>query len=217
MSKMGSHHPFGRLKHKLCPKERPRVKLTIWLPTTKSWESTQFTYVQMACDIPLESSWQGLQLFFKPHFNLRSAHKVMGLQSHKSPNFGRLETKCYLDVGPMERCRVYYKGEGGGFPQVRAMVSLVSLSRSWFVLAPKMLQLCTNHLMLVFCRPMWISEACQFFLVPFRSSNTPLYPSKVLRAKERAPTPCSFVVFRLSPSRSWEHVTMGDVVFLVYK
>jgi len=28
----------------------------------------------------------------------------------------------------MERHRVYYKGEGGGFPQVRAMVSLMSLS-----------------------------------------------------------------------------------------
>ncbi len=27
----------------------------------------------------------------------------------------------------MERHRVYYMGEGGGFPQVRAVVSLVSL------------------------------------------------------------------------------------------
>jgi len=26
-------------------------------------------------------------------------------------------TKSHLDVGPMERRRVYYKGEGGGFPQ----------------------------------------------------------------------------------------------------
>ncbi len=33
--------------------------------------------------------------------------------------------KSHLDVGPVERCRVYYKGEGGGFPQVRAVVSLV--------------------------------------------------------------------------------------------
>jgi hypothetical protein len=28
------------------------------------------------------------------------------------------ETKCHLDVGLMERHKVYYKGEGGGFPQV---------------------------------------------------------------------------------------------------
>jgi hypothetical protein len=25
-------------------------------------------------------------------------------------------TKSHLDVGPMERCTIYYKGEGGGFP-----------------------------------------------------------------------------------------------------
>ncbi len=29
---------------------------------------------------------------------------------------GSLETKDHLDVVPVERCRVYYKGEGGGFP-----------------------------------------------------------------------------------------------------
>jgi hypothetical protein len=40
--------------------------------------------------------------------------------------FGSPGTKCHLDVGLMERHRVYYKGEGGGFPQVRVMVSLVS-------------------------------------------------------------------------------------------
>ncbi len=38
MSKMGSHDPFGHLKHKLWPKERSRVKLAVWLPTTKSQE-----------------------------------------------------------------------------------------------------------------------------------------------------------------------------------
>ncbi len=35
-------------------------------------------------------------------------------------------TKCHLDVAPVESCKEYYKGEGGGFPQVRAVVSLVS-------------------------------------------------------------------------------------------
>ncbi len=86
--------------------------------------------------------------------------------------------KSHLDVDPMERCRVYYKGEGGGFPQVRAVVSLVCLCCPWLVLAPRVFQLCTNHLVWVVCRPVWVSEACQLFLVPSRSSNTPLYPSK---------------------------------------
>jgi hypothetical protein len=31
---------------------------------------------------------------------------------------GSLWTKSHLDVAPVERCRVCYKGEGGGFPQV---------------------------------------------------------------------------------------------------
>jgi hypothetical protein len=42
--------------------------------------------------------------------------------------FGSPGTKCHLDVGLVERHRVYYKGQGGGFPQVRAVVSFVSLN-----------------------------------------------------------------------------------------
>jgi hypothetical protein len=69
-------------------------------------------------------------------------------------------TKSHLDVVPMERCRVYYKGEGGGFPQVRAVVSLVCSCCPWLVLAPKVFQLCTNHLALLLCRSVWVNEAC---------------------------------------------------------
>ncbi len=36
------------------------------------------------------------------------------------------KTKSHLDVALAERCRVYYMGEGGGFPRVRAVVSLVN-------------------------------------------------------------------------------------------
>ncbi len=56
MSKMGSHGSFGHLKHKLWAKEKPKVKLAICFPTTKSRESTQFTWLQTTCHIPLESS-----------------------------------------------------------------------------------------------------------------------------------------------------------------
>jgi len=42
--------------------------------------------------------------------------------------FRNLETKCHLDVGLVEKHIVYYKGEGCGFPQVRAVVSLVNPS-----------------------------------------------------------------------------------------
>jgi hypothetical protein len=60
----------------------------------------------------------------------------MGPQSRGSPNFGNFGTpiwesqdKMPFGCGPYgEAQKVYYKGEDGGFPQVRAMVSLVNLS-----------------------------------------------------------------------------------------
>jgi hypothetical protein len=158
---MGSHDSFGHLKHKLWPKERLGIKLTLWLSTTKSQESTGLPYVKVACDMSLESSQWGLQLCFRPHLNLRFAYKIIGPQSGRSPscgNFKTLETKCHLNVGLVERHRVHYKREGGGFLQVQAVVSLVSLNCPWLVLAPKVLQPCTNHLVLVLRRSVWIVD-----------------------------------------------------------
>ncbi len=123
MSKMDSHDPFGHLKHKLWPKKELGVKLAIWISTTKSQESTRFPCVHMACNILLQSFQRRLQLCFKPCFNRRFTCNVMGPQNCWS--FG---TKCHLDVGLVERHKVYYKGEGGGFSQIRAVVSLVSPS-----------------------------------------------------------------------------------------
>jgi hypothetical protein len=50
---------------------------------------------------------------------------------------GSPRTKSHLDVGLVERHRVYYKGEGGGFPQVWAMVSLVNPKLSVIRLSTK--------------------------------------------------------------------------------
>jgi len=47
------------------------------------------------------------------------AFKVPGLQ------LGSPGKNNHLDVAPVERCREYYMGEGGGFPRIRAVVSLV--------------------------------------------------------------------------------------------
>jgi hypothetical protein len=40
---------------------------------------------------------------------------------------GSPRTKRHLGVGLVARHREYYKGEGDGFPQVRAVVNLMSL------------------------------------------------------------------------------------------
>ena len=160
MSKMGSHCSFGHLKRKLWPKEGPGVQLAgvrqFGLPTTKSRESTRNTWLQKTCDIPLERSRRDLQLCFRPRRHRRSAPKVMRVQSPGSPagrDFGTparesresRDKNVHLGATPATWHRVYYKGEGGGFPQVQAVVSLVCPCCPWLVLAPNVLQLCSNH------------------------------------------------------------------------
>jgi hypothetical protein len=57
----------------------------------------------------------------------------MGLQKKSQfqefwdSQLGSPRKKWHLDVGFMARHKKYYKGEGGGFPQVQAMMSFVSL------------------------------------------------------------------------------------------
>jgi hypothetical protein len=134
-------------------------------PTIKSKKSPRFPCILVTCNTPLERSLRGLQLFFRPHLNLNFTHKVLGPQSCRSPscgNFETLETKWHLGAGPMARHKVYYKGEGGGFPQVQVMVSLVN--PCLYVARPctKVLQLHTNQLIVWFVQVHvddWI--ACQ--------------------------------------------------------
>jgi hypothetical protein len=102
-----------------------------------------------------------------------------------------------FELGSVANHRVYYKGEGGGFPQVRAVMSLMCPCCLWFILAPKVLQLYINHLVWIVCRPVWVSEACRLFLVPSQNSNTPLYPSKCCElgsVPRLVPPPLSFTL-----------------------
>jgi hypothetical protein len=152
----------------------------------KSRESTRFTWLQITCDIPLGKLLTKATTLL--HIAPRSEVYLQsyGVPKSRESRLARFRDshskvpgkKSHLDVGLVERYKIYYKGEGGGFPQVRAVVSLVCPCCSWLVLAPKVLQLCTNHLVWVVYRPVWVNKACQLFLVPSRTSNTPLYPSK---------------------------------------
>jgi hypothetical protein len=83
---MPLHESFGHLRHKLWSKERSRVKLAVWLPTTKSRESTRFRCVKVECDTPLESSWGEIQVCFRPHPNRRFELGVMNSQNPRSLN-----------------------------------------------------------------------------------------------------------------------------------
>jgi len=55
-----------------------------------------------------------------------------------------------LDVAPAERCREYYMGEGGGFPQVQAVVSLVCQSARGLSQHPRVSRMRTNPLVVGF-------------------------------------------------------------------
>jgi hypothetical protein len=77
MSNYSVEQDVRHLKHKLWSTERSGVKLSNWLSIVKSRESPQFPYVQVVCQIPLESSQQRLQLCFRPHPDWRFEHKVM--------------------------------------------------------------------------------------------------------------------------------------------
>ncbi len=65
----------------------------------------------------------------------------MNLQKRKNLNLGNFiplwspRAKWHLGASPMARHRKYYKGEGGGYPQIQAVVSLMSLcfpmARPW--------------------------------------------------------------------------------------
>ncbi len=151
---MGSHISFEYLKHKLWPKQRPEVKLPIWLPTIKSQEWPWFTYVQVACHISLKSSQQGLQLCFKHHLNRRLKRNFMSFQSCKSPNFGNFRTPYLRVPGPND---IWLQAPWLGIENTIRGDVLVSLNYRpwwvlwvhvclWFVRAPKVLQLCINQL-----------------------------------------------------------------------
>jgi len=82
---MASHEPFGHLQPKLWAKEGPGVKLAVWLPTTKSRESTSSRCPILECDMELKFFWGELQLWFRPRFDLTLQSGVMSCQSPGIP------------------------------------------------------------------------------------------------------------------------------------
>jgi hypothetical protein len=131
---MASYWPFGHLQTKLWAKEGP---------TTKSRESTSCRHPIWECNTSLEKSQRGLQLWFRPCRDPTLQSGVMSSQSPGTPpgtisglQFRSPRKKSHLDVASAESRREYYKGEGGGFPRVRAVVSC-DPKCPWLVPTPK--------------------------------------------------------------------------------
>jgi hypothetical protein len=105
---------------------------------------------------------------------------------------GSLGKKWHLGVGPMVRHREYYKGEGGGFPQVRVLVSLVS--SCLFVTRPSTKNALTN-LLFNLCRSMWVIDSLVTLPSPYPEPPTrPFYPRSVA-SQGVCPTFYPYVIF----------------------
>jgi hypothetical protein len=160
---MASYEPFRHLQPKLWAKEGPGVKLAIRLLTSKSRESTSSQCPILECNTTLKSSRGELKLWFKPRCDRTLQSGVRSSQSPRTPTgtisgfqLGSPKKKSHLDVASAESCRVYYMGEGGGFPRVRAVVSLVSQVP---VACPNT-QGCSRMLI----NPLWLVFECKFKL-----------------------------------------------------
>ncbi len=60
--------------------------------------------------------------------------------------FGSFGIKCHLDMGLMERHKIYYKGKVVASPKSRPWWVLWVQVCPWLVLTPKVFKLCTNQL-----------------------------------------------------------------------
>jgi len=144
MPKMASHVPFGHLQPKLWAKEGPRVKLPVWLLTTKSRESTSSRRRLKECNMVLESSRRELQLWLRPHPDLSSRRGNMSVQSPRiltrdsfgTPTWESREKEPFGCSLCSETQRILYGGRWWLPPNLGRGESCVSKC-PWLVLTPK--------------------------------------------------------------------------------
>ncbi len=163
-SHWGVLYTIGKVLKCRCPKWPRMSHLDIWSPNDgqkKGWESNwQFDSRPLkvtnrplpdVCSRSATWRWKALDESYNFGSNFVSIQaqgeklwmpKILGVQIGTVSGFhlGSPGKKSHLDVTSARSCREYYKGEGGGFPRVQAVVSQVSPSCPWFVPTPKRVQ-----------------------------------------------------------------------------
>jgi hypothetical protein len=199
MFKMGSHDSFGHLNTSYGQKKGRELNWKFDSQPLKAKNRPNF----LACKWCATYRWKTLHEGYNFSLDLSSIRgqhtKLWVTKVARVPTFeiSRLPlrspgTKWHLGVGPVTKHKVYYTWEGGGFPQVRAVVSLVSL---WLVRAPKCSKYALTNLLFGLWRSMWVIEL--LVNLPSPHPEAPARPStpKMLQAKECAPTPFPSTVF----------------------
>jgi hypothetical protein len=152
MSKMGSHDSFEYLKHKLLPKEKPGIKVPIWLLTIKSWKSLWFICLHINGKLSMKAT-----TLLHTSSQLKVCTKGYGLPKlwesafweFRDSQIGSHGTKWHLGAGPVAN-KKYYKREGGGFLQVRVVVNFMNMCLHVAHPFTKSAPLCINQLVVWF-------------------------------------------------------------------
>jgi hypothetical protein len=162
---MASHCSFGHLQPKLWAKEGPGVKLAVWLPITKSQESTRSQRELGECNTSLERSRWGLQDWFRPCPDPRLGRGVMAVQSPERPtgtHSGQLRDSISGVPGnndiriplPWVNAEYTIGSKVVAYSRVRAVVCLVVQSACGLSQHPRVSQGCpgmrTNHFVVCF-------------------------------------------------------------------
>jgi hypothetical protein len=86
----------------------------------------------LACRWCATNCWKALDEvynFASHNISIKGLHtKLWNPKIAGIPTLAIIRPKCHLDVGLVERHKIYYKGEGGGFLQVQVVMSLVNLN-----------------------------------------------------------------------------------------
>ncbi len=181
------------------PKERSKVKLTIWLSTTKSQESPRFPCMQVACNILLKRSWRGLQLCFRTHLNHRFTHKVMGPQNRENPNFGNfrsLRTNYIWVLVLWPGIKYTIRGKVVASPKSEPWWTLWICVCPWFIRAPKCFNYTLTNLLFGLCKSMWVIELLVDLPNPIAKLQHALLPPKCYEPRS---TPQFFLLPMSSP------------------
>jgi len=153
MSKMGPHDSFGHLQQKLWQKEKLGVKIDNLTFDHKKLGIDPKSCVQVACNMPLESSWWKLQLCFRPHPDWRSEHEVIAptkLREFQPWQFrdsqrGVLGQKAIWMRASRRGAEYTIWGKVVASFESGPWWVLLVQGRSWLVLAPKVLKHYTNQ------------------------------------------------------------------------
>jgi hypothetical protein len=147
---MGLHDPFRHLKHMLWPKESSGVKLVVWLSTIKVENRPDF----LACKWCATYCWKALDKGYSFAWNLisiGSLHtKLWGPKVAKVPALGILGQNAIWMWALWKGTKYIIRGKVVASPKSRPWWVLWVRICLWFVLTPKMFQLCTNQLVVWF-------------------------------------------------------------------